>query len=112
MQCASPLDLWDRGARRPEGSRMRVPRPARLGAAGLVVVATLAGATLPVRALDPKEITTETLSNGMRVVLWPDHSIPNLALYTFFRVGSRNERPGITGLSHFFEHMMFLGSKN
>lgn len=91
---------------------MRVPRPARLGAAGLVVVATLAGATLPVRALDPKEITTETLSNGMRVVLWPDHSIPNLALYTFFRVGSRNERPGITGLSHFFEHMMFLGSKN
>jgi zinc protease len=72
----------------------------------------LAGVAAPVRALDPSEISTETLSNGMRVVLWPDHSIPNLAMYTFFRVGSRNERPGITGLSHFFEHMMFLGSKN
>lgn len=66
----------------------------------------------PAHALDPADISTETLSNGMRVVLWPDHSIPNLALYTFFRVGSRNERPGWTGLSHFFEHMMFLGSRN
>jgi zinc protease len=65
----------------------------------------------PARAFDPAEISTETLGNGMRVVLWPDHSIPNVALYTFFRVGSRNERPGITGLSHFFEHMMFNGAQ-
>ncbi|HET9753630.1 MAG TPA: pitrilysin family protein, partial [Myxococcales bacterium] len=33
------------------------------------------------------------------------------ALYSFFRVGSRNERPGITGISHLFEHMMFNGSR-
>ncbi|MFQ5599679.1 MAG: M16 family metallopeptidase [Candidatus Krumholzibacteriia bacterium] len=64
------------------------------------------------QALDPGRIQTHMLDNGMKVVLWPDHSIPNLAMYVFFRVGSRNERPGITGLSHFFEHMMFLGSKN
>lgn len=69
-------------------------------------------ASTPARGVDPGEITTTTLANGMRVVLWPDHSIPNLAMYTFYRVGSRNERPGITGLSHFFEHMMFNGSKN
>ncbi|UCE04136.1 MAG: insulinase family protein [Candidatus Latescibacterota bacterium] len=62
-------------------------------------------------ALDPDRIETHVLDNGLKVVLWPDHSIPNLAMYNFFRVGSRNERPGITGLSHFFEHMMFLGSK-
>ncbi len=41
----------------------------------------------------------------------PDHSIPNVALYIFYRIGSRNERPGTTGLSHFFEHMMFNGAK-
>jgi len=34
-----------------------------------------------------------------------------VALYIFYRVGSRNERPGITGISHFFEHMMFNGAK-
>src|SRR5437867_5267995 len=48
----------------------------------------------------------------MKVIVWPDHDIPNVAMYTWFRVGSRNERPGITGLSHFFEHMMFKGSEH
>jgi zinc protease len=73
--------------------------------------ALLLAMAAPSRALDPDRIETHVLDNGMRVVLWPDHSIPNLAMYSFFRVGSRDERPGITGLSHFFEHMMFLGSK-
>lgn len=52
-----------------------------------------------------------TLKNGMKILVWPDHDIPNVALYDWFHVGSRNERPGITGLSHFFEHMMFKGSR-
>lgn len=56
-------------------------------------------------------IETRTLKNGLKVVVWPDHDIPNVALYNWFRVGSRNEYPGITGLSHFFEHMMFNGAK-
>ncbi len=56
------------------------------------------------------DIATRTLKNGMKVIVWPDHDIPNIALYVEYRVGSRNERPGITGLSHFFEHMMFKGS--
>ena len=47
----------------------------------------------------------------MKVLVQPDHSIPNVALYIFYRIGSRNERPGTTGLSHFFEHMMFNGAK-
>jgi zinc protease len=50
------------------------------------------------------------LANGMRIVVWPDHDIPNVALYNWVRVGSRNEAPGITGLAHFFEHMMFNGT--
>jgi zinc protease len=79
---------------------------------GGVALALLCVAAASASALEDKNIETHTLDNGMKVVLWPDHSIPNVALYTFFRVGSRNERPGITGLSHFFEHMMFLGSKN
>lgn len=51
------------------------------------------------------------LSNGMQLLVLEDHSIPNANMYLFWRVGSRNEAPGITGLSHFFEHMMFNGAK-
>ena len=50
------------------------------------------------------------LSNGLRVRMVPDHDAPVVSLYTFFQVGSRNERPGITGISHLFEHMMFNGA--
>ena len=64
----------------------------------------------PGRPNPTAEISVKTLKNGMRIIVWPDHDIPNVATYNWFRVGSRNERPGITGLSHFFEHMMFNGS--
>ncbi len=57
------------------------------------------------------QIKTHTLKNGMKIIVEEDHSIPNVALYIFYRIGSRNERPGTTGLSHFFEHMMFNGAK-
>jgi zinc protease len=57
------------------------------------------------------DVKTQTLKNGMKVLVQEDHTIPNVALYTFYRIGSRNERPGTTGLSHFFEHMMFNGAK-
>jgi zinc protease len=50
------------------------------------------------------------LANGLKVIVWPVHGIPNVALYNWVRVGSRNEAPGITGLAHFFEHMMFNGT--
>jgi len=56
-------------------------------------------------------VVTKTLKNGMKVLVQTDHSIPNVALYIFYRIGSRNEGPGTTGLSHFFEHMMFNGAK-
>src|ERR1700740_3348334 len=56
-------------------------------------------------------VVTKTLKNGMKVLVQTDHNIPNIALYIFYRIGSRNERPGTTGISHFFEHIMFKGAK-
>ena len=56
-------------------------------------------------------VETRMLSNGMKVLIQEDHAIPNVAMYLFYKIGSRNERPGTTGLSHFFEHMMFNGAK-
>jgi zinc protease len=52
-----------------------------------------------------------TLSNGLKVLLVEDHTVPSVCVATVFRVGSRNEKPGITGISHLFEHMMFNGSR-
>lgn len=57
------------------------------------------------------DVKTIKLDNGMTVLVLEDHSIPNANMYLFWKVGSRNEYPGITGLSHFFEHMMFNGAK-
>jgi zinc protease len=57
------------------------------------------------------EVHEATLSNGLRVRLLPSSQAPVISFYTFFQVGSRNERPGITGISHLFEHMMFNGAK-
>ena len=53
-----------------------------------------------------------TLSNGLRVQLVEDHSAPVIAVSVVYDVGSRNERPGLTGFAHLFEHMMFKGSEN
>src|SRR2546426_1013102 len=51
------------------------------------------------------------LDNGLKVLTLEDHAVPAMSYYTFFRVGSRDERPGRTGISHLFEHMMFNGTK-
>lgn len=59
----------------------------------------------------PEDVKEFTLANGMQLLVVEDHSIPNANMYLFWRVGSRNEAPGITGLSHFFEHMMFNGAE-
>ncbi|WP_373991485.1 M16 family metallopeptidase [Duganella sp. BuS-21] len=62
-------------------------------------------------AVNANEVQTFTLANGMKFIVLESHGIPNANMYTFWKVGSRNEAPGITGLSHFFEHMMFNGTK-
>jgi zinc protease len=76
----------------------------------MVSLALLTFASLEARA-QSFDVKTHTLKNGMKILVQEDHSIPNATMYIFYRVGSRNERPGTTGLSHFFEHMMFNGAK-
>src|SRR5262245_18725069 len=56
------------------------------------------------------DVQRHTLKNGLSVLILEDHSAPTFCYMTYFKVGSRNERPGITGISHLFEHMMFNGS--
>jgi zinc protease len=47
------------------------------------------------------------LGNGLALLLLVDRSAPVVSYFTWFRVGSRHERPGKTGLAHLFEHLMF-----
>jgi zinc protease len=77
---------------------------------GIVMLFSI-GATPVWAQAKVQDVDTFMLDNGMKFILLEDHSIPNVAMYIFFKVGSRNESPGITGLSHFFEHMMFNGAK-
>jgi zinc protease len=56
------------------------------------------------------DVREMTLENGLQLIVWPDHNIPNVTLHNWVRVGSRNEGPGTSGLAHFFEHMMFNGT--
>jgi predicted Zn-dependent peptidase len=52
------------------------------------------------------------LPNGLVVILHEDHRLPTVAVNIWFRVGSKDERPGRTGFAHLFEHLMFMGTKN
>jgi len=81
-----------------------------------VLAAVSLSLTLPLSAGEKKaapaglDAAVETLKNGLKVILMEDHSVPVISRWTFYRVGSENEHPGITGISHFMEHMMFNGS--
>src|SRR5437762_8440747 len=52
------------------------------------------------------------LTNGLRIVLSPDHSAPTVAVAVYYRIGFRVEPKDRTGFAHLFEHMMFQGSQN
>src|SRR5258707_913994 len=51
------------------------------------------------------------LANGMQVLVIPDHRAPVATQMLWFKVGAVDDPPGISGLAHFFEHMMFRGTK-
>lgn len=75
--------------------------------------------SISVQAVTPEELEKAIrfpvekyqLANGLTVLLHPDPSIPEVSLQQWYRVGSKDEVPGRTGLAHFFEHMMFKGTK-
>lgn len=55
-------------------------------------------------------LTVKSLSNGLKVIMVEDHTVPIISYQTWYRVGSVDEHPGITGVSHLFEHLMFKGT--
>jgi zinc protease len=72
--------------------------------AALVLAAPAAARTYSER------VTERTLPNGLKLILLEDHKAPVAVLQLYYRVGSRNERLGHTGLSHILEHIMFKGT--
>src|ERR687884_169161 len=58
------------------------------------------------------DVTAHTLSNGMLVLTREVHSAPLATCWVWYRVGSRNEGIGTTGISHWVEHMLFKGTPN
>ena len=91
---------------------MRSPGQRRVAASVLAIALTLAPATHAAVRPPRLDYTMTTLDNGLKVVFLEDHSTPIVHLQIWYHVGSKNERAGRTGFAHFFEHMMFKGSKN
>ncbi len=60
---------------------------------------------------DPVKTFQFALQNGLQVVVVPDHRAPVVTQMLWFKVGAVDDPPGISGLAHFFEHMMFRGTK-
>jgi zinc protease len=58
----------------------------------------------------PTDVREFVLDNGLKVLLLEDHKTPAVTFQVWYRVGSRNEKDGKSGLSHFLEHMMFKGT--
>ena len=56
-------------------------------------------------------VTQFALPNGMQVVVIPDHRAPVVTQMIWYKVGGMDDPPGHSGLAHFFEHMMFRGTK-
>ncbi|MGE0502883.1 MAG: M16 family metallopeptidase [Rhizobiaceae bacterium] len=85
----------------------------------VTLLALLASAVVPpasaIAESDPPggpAVETFTLANGMQVVVIPDHRAPVVTHMVWYKVGSADEPPGKSGIAHFFEHLMFKGTKN
>jgi zinc protease len=52
------------------------------------------------------------LDNGLKVLIQEEHTAPLASVWCWYKVGSKDERPGLTGVSHWCEHMNFKGTKN
>ncbi len=57
------------------------------------------------------DVTRHVLDNGLTILLKEQHHSPVISWWVLYRVGSRNERTGQTGISHWVEHMMFKGTE-
>src|SRR5688572_24814446 len=75
----------------------------------LISLVALCFIALPLSA-QQVPVVERTLSNGMKFLMVERHDDPAVAGGWVVHVGSANERPGITGIAHLFEHMMFKGT--
>src|SRR6266705_433344 len=57
-------------------------------------------------------IRSTTLDNGLKVLVKEEHTAPLASVWCWYKVGSKDEQPGLTGVSHWVEHMNFRGTKN
>jgi zinc protease len=78
----------------------------------LLLGALLASSALRAQTAPSIPFEKYTLPNGLEVILHVDRSVPIVAVNTWFKVGSGDEKPGRTGFAHLYEHIMFMGSKN
>ena len=76
----------------------------------LLVAVAAAGPAPAAEPVAPARVVAATLDNGLRVLLLEDHRSPIVSLQLWYRVGSRNETRGATGIAHFLEHLMFRGT--
>ena len=69
-------------------------------------------ATLEARATEPATVHEHVLDNGLRVLIQEVHTAPLASVWCWYRVGSKDEAQGLTGVSHWVEHMNFKGTTN
>jgi zinc protease len=67
---------------------------------------------IPSRTLPGSAIRAATLDNGLKVLVQEEHTAPLASVWCWYKVGSKDERPGVTGVSHWVEHMNFKGTTN
>ncbi|WP_236975081.1 M16 family metallopeptidase [Membranihabitans maritimus] len=77
-----------------------------------VIFWAICAATFVHAQMNTLEFEEFDLDNGLHVILHKDNSTPIVAVSVLYHVGSKNEDPNRTGFAHFFEHLMFEGSKN
>ncbi|MEO7359516.1 MAG: pitrilysin family protein, partial [Gemmatimonadaceae bacterium] len=96
--------------------RFRWRRPSRASAlrvwATALLTTTIAAALNAQAAAPSIPYEKFTLPNGLEIIMHVDKSVPIVAVNTWYKVGSGDEKPGRTGFAHLFEHVMFMGSKN
>lgn len=95
--------------------RPRLAATALAWATSALLLAAVCSPSAAAKAPAPRphagpQVEEHILRNGMRLLLVPRHLAPTVACCWVAHVGSVNERPGITGISHLFEHMMFKGT--
>jgi zinc protease len=84
----------------------------QLSLPAMILMSLVLAGKAPAQEIFPYPIHTKRLANGLSIVLVPFDSPGIIAYYTIVRAGSRNEiEPGLSGFAHFFEHMMFRGTK-